>query len=551
MPKSNDIDNHAKEAVWTSKKKRFSTVWIVPVVALLIGATLIFKAISEKGPEIRIIFKSAAGIQAGKSVVKYKDIEVGKVTDVKFSDDLKSVIVTAELKKYMSAYLNSKTQFWVVHARLSADAVEGLDTLLSGAYIGMEPHSGSDKVKEFTGLKEPPLISNREKGKHFILEADDKGSIQAGSPIYYKKIKVGLVTSYKLDKDNNRVLLNIFIKAPYDKLVTTTTRFWDTSGIYASIGAEGVEIRTESLTAILSGGIAFGNFEEFQKGKTAPQNKHFILFRSIKEAKAINYKRKLYFWVYFQHSIRGLKIGAPVEFRGVKIGEVVNFMLIGNADSAEFEIPILIRIEPERFTIIGETKSKDDSVNPKVFAKLVEKGLRAQLQSSSLITGDLLVNLDFYDNVPEAKLIKKNGLYVMPTVPAIIETLKSDIQTLLTRLSKIPFEQIGEDISDSVKLIKTETIPSINSAIESVDSLLKESNNTVSGFNKSTLPKLNKTLKETAKALNSLRRNYLDKDSQANKRLIQLLEEATRATRSIKNLTDYLERHPESLIRGK
>jgi len=503
MPQYTDekMETQVREAVWIQKKKHFSTVWIIPIVALVIGLGLIWQNISQKGPTIQITFKSAEGIQADKSVIKYKDIKVGEVREIRFSNDLKSVIVTAELNKEMRPYLTEKTRFWIVHARLTADSVEGLDTLLSGAYIGMDPGREGKEIRKFRGLEEPPVLTEHLKGKTFVLEAENRGSLQIGSPVYYKKIKAGKVTSYRLTPNGNRVLIDVFVEEPFSRLVNTKTRFWNASGIDAEISPNGVEIRTESITSILSGGVAFDNFSVFGRGKPVKEKYHFILYKNIKKAQKITYKRELYFWVYFNESIRGLKIGAPIEYRGVKIGEVVNFYLTGDAETSEFQIPILFKIEPERFSVIGKPNlSEKDGVDAEILKKLVQRGFRAQLQNSNLLTGELLINLDFYPKAPPADLVKKNGLYVFPSVPATIESLKTNIQSILQSLAGVPFKKIGE---------------------------------------------------ETREILEAARKNYIDTNAELHRKMLKLLDELTRTSRSIRNLTDYLERHPESIIRGK
>ena len=525
-----------EEAVWEEPGKRISVVWIVPIVALVIGAWLFYQNLSEKGPEIEITFKTAEGVEPGKTVIKYKDIVVGKVTDVSFGKDLETVKITAELKKSMAPYLSDKTQFWIMKARLSLNEVQGLDTLLSGVYIVMNPQKGKGRVREFEGLNKIPVVTADEKGHTFTLKANDIGSLEAGSPIYYKKLRAGSVDSYKLDKDGKSVSIKIFIKSPFDSLVFDTTRFWNASGITADINAEGIEVHTESLTSILAGGLAFDNFPRMGVGKPAPQNYEFVLYEGIKQAKKIQYKRELYFWVYFEHSIRGLKVGAPVEFHGVPIGEVVNYSLVGNAKTAEFKIPILIKIEPERFMVVGQENNNSRGVNVAVLTKLFDKGFRAQLQSGNLLTGELFVDLDFHKGVPEHNPKKENGYYVLPTVPATIESFKTDIKTVLDRIAAIPFEKIGKEMELILSDIRQGTIPALNDTLKSTDVMMKGAG---------------KTMKELDTTIGAARENYLDANARFNKKLIKLLDELSRTSRSVKNLTDYLERHPESLIRGK
>ena len=519
-----------KEAVWQEKKRGISTIWIVPIVALVIGGWLFYQSISQKGPTIDIIFKNATGIQADKTVIKYKDVEIGKVKEVNFGDELKTVRVTAELKRNMTPFLTEKTRFWVVQAKLGVGGVQGLDTLLSGVYIVMDPQKGEEKIRTFQGLDQIPVISAGDKGLTFMLEAENIGSLSVGSPIYYKRLKAGSIASYKLAPDGKNILIEVFIQSHFAKLINSKTRFYNVSGINVSMGADGMDLQTESLVSMLMGGLEFDNFNELGPGKPVSKDSRFTLFESKKKAKQVQYKRELYFWVYFNESIRGLSIGAPVEFRGMKIGEVVNFSLIGDADTAEFKIPILLKIEPERFTIIGNDTAKNtNQVNIPVFEKLIEKGFRAQLQTGNLITGELLIDLDLYPDAPKVAPEQKHGYYIIPSIPATLASLKNNLQSILDRIAKIPFEDIGNELNGTLKEFHGSTLPKVNTAINSLDHLVKE----------------------TDKMMNAARKNYLDSNADINKKMLKLLDEATKTTKSIKNLTDYLERHPESLIKGK
>ncbi len=529
-------EEYVKQAIWSSKHSRISPIWIVPIIALIIAGILIYKSQTEKGPIVHIFFKSAEGIQAKKSLIKYKDIAIGKVTDIKFAKDLKSVEIIAELKKEMKDYLSKNTRFWIVHAHLSTDSVEGLDTLLSGAYIEMDPHIGKEELHHFKGLENPPVIQNKSDGRIFILEAKDKGSLQNGSPIYYKKLKAGKVISTHLSADKRRVLIDIFIQKPFSELITDTTRFWNASGIDANIGPDGVEIRTASLTSIISGGISFDNFERFGHGSSVKDKHHFILFKNIKEAKKVHYQHELYFWVYFQESVRGLQEGAPVDFRGVKVGEVVSFFLIGDAKSTEFRIPILIKIEPERFTIQGNNEKRSD-VDEAIFKRLITKGLRAQLQSSNLLTGTLFINLDFFPDSKKIEVKKENGLYVFPSVPGMVTMFKENFQVLLKKVASLPLNQISKNINLILEKLDKETLPQITKSTNQINTQL--------------LPSFTHLIKNTDTTLEDMRKNYLNSNAEIHRQMIQLLNEIKDTSRSIRQLTNYLNRHPESLIRGR
>ncbi len=416
-----------------------------------------------------------------------------------------------------------------MQAKVGMGEIEGLDTLLSGVYIVMDPKKGKVKVRNFKGLDEIPVVTSGEDGRTFMLKADSIGSLDVGSPIYYKKLKAGSVASYTLDKDGKKVDIEVFIKKPFEALVNSQTRFFNASGMTADISADGIEVRMESVVSLLMGGLAFENFPAHGRGEAVKNGHVFWLYDNYKEAKKLEYKRVLYFWVYFNDSIRGLSVGAPVEFRGVKIGEVVSYSLVGNSETAEFKIPILIKIEPERFTMVKRNKTQSDQVDVLVFNKLLQKGFRAQLKSSSLLTGELFIDFDFYKDLPYHELPKEYGYYVIPTVPTELQSLKNNAQQILQRIANIPFEQIGNETAGLLQDLRKETIPQVNRSVASLDRLVKD----------------------TSQMMNAARKNYMDSTAEINKKLLKLLDEMTRTTKSIKHLTDYLERHPESLIKGK
>jgi len=321
----------------------------------------------------------------------------------------------------------------------------------------------------------------------------------------------------------------VFVKKPFDALINSQTRFFNASGITANIGAEGVEVRMESIVSLLMGGLAFDNFPAHGRGEPVESGYQFWLYSDYKEASKLEYKRVLFFWVYFSESIRGLSIGAPVEFHGVKIGEVISYSLVGNSETAEFKIPILIKVEPERFNIINGKYPQGDQVNVPVFTRLLKKGMRAQLKSGNLLTGELYIDFDFYKDLPYHEPPKEYGYYVIPSVPAELASLKSNAQTIMQRIANIPFEEIGNEASALIRDLRGKTIPQVNRSVESLERLIKD----------------------TDKMMNAARANYVDSTAEINRKLLKLLDEMARTTRSVKHLTDYLERHPESLIKGK
>ena len=309
-------------AVHTSKR-HFSIVWLVPLVAVIIGGWLIFKAISEKGPTIHITFESAEGLEAGKTKIKYKDVVLGQVSTIELSDDLSFVVVTAEMATQAEKFISENTRFWVVRARVGATGVSGLGTLFSGAYIGLDPGKPGTIASTFKGMEVPPVVTTDLPGHHFVLQAPRRGSLEIGSPVYYRQIQVGQIVAYNLAQDGHSVAFEAFINAPYEKYVYPQTRFWNASGIDVSLNAEGFQVNTESLVSIVVGGIAFGMPPKVTPGEPAENRAIFTLYPNVETALQETFVEKHHWTVFFNESVRGLSPGAPVEMYGVQIGQVL------------------------------------------------------------------------------------------------------------------------------------------------------------------------------------------------------------------------------------
>ena len=262
---NNHVESAAIPQAVLKTKKSFSIVWLVPLVAVLIGGWLVYKAVTEKGPEITISFKSAEGLEAGKTKIKYKDVEIGQVDTIAIGKDLSHVIVSAELGKGAAPYLTDKTRFWVVRARVSSGAVSGLGTLLGGAYIAIDPREDGKSAREFVGLENQPIISTNEPGRQFKLKAQELGSLQQGTVVYYRQIPVGKVENFTLAENGQDIDIQIFIHEPYHQYVRKNTRFWDASGFDVTLGADGLKVNTQSVLSIMSGGLAFDNLLGLEK----------------------------------------------------------------------------------------------------------------------------------------------------------------------------------------------------------------------------------------------------------------------------------------------
>lgn len=507
----------------------FSIVWIIPIVAALIGGWLAYKAISEKGPTVTITFKSAEGLEAGKTKIKYKDVEIGEVTEITISDDLSHVVLTAELQPDTRPYLRKGTRFWVVKARVAAGQVSGIGTLFSGAYIAMDPHTEGKKERAFTGLEVPPVVTMHDPGREFVLRASSLGSHDIGTPVYFRQIKAGQVIGHDLEEDGSGVDIRIFIYEPYDKFVRENTRFWSASGIDMTLDAEGIKIDTESFVSMVLGGIAFETPESLESGELASANQTFKLYASRKASEQQEYAEKQHYLMYFAGSVRGLKPDAPVEFRGIKIGEVIDLKLQYDTDKAEFKIPVLVEIEPERVELLGEGPGRgiDDLI--------VAKGLRAQLQMGNLLTGSLSIELDFHPAAPPAQMVHGGRYPEFPTLPTPLERVTASLMEVLTKLESVPFDQIGSNLNASLQ--------ALNETLAETEKLAKVMDDSIAPAAASVLIQTEKTMAEVERTLSG--------DSPLTSELRRALQELSEAARSFRIMADYLERHPDALIKGK
>jgi paraquat-inducible protein B len=517
QPEQRPADAAIPEAI-VSRRSGISVVWLIPLIAALIGGWLAWKAFSEQGPTITIRFMSAEGLEAGKTKIRYKDVEVGQVENIKLSEDLSHVIVTANLVKGAGDYLTENTRFWVVRASVRAGQVSGLGTLLSGAYIGIDPVTEGRSVRHFEGLDTAPVVTTDQPGRHFLLRADRRGSLDVGAPLYYRQIQVGEVVAYDIGEDAESIDFKVFVHAPYDQKVRENTQFWNASGLDVSLTAQGVRVETESLTSILIGGLAFGSPENESTAPVAQEGQVFHLYENHEAARAKKFAEKRRFLLYFDGSVRGLSPGAPVEFRGIQIGEVVDVKLQLNVTTEVFQIPVVIDIEPERVAPTGQFPpewaqlDRNERQN-RFFDQLVARGMRAQLKTGSLITGQLFVDMGMHDKVKTAAIDYSGPYPVLPTVPTSLEEITSRVADILDKLEQFPIDKLGKNMD-------------------------------------ATLAGLQQTISQTERTLAALEKT-VSTDSPLQQEMQQTLEELSSAARSLRLLADYLERNPEAILRGK
>jgi paraquat-inducible protein B len=553
MNEGNSEMKHAEQApeAQVQTKRSFSIIWVVPIIALLIGGWLTFKAMSEKGPVITITFETADGLVAGKTQIKFKDVEIGKVTKIDLSDDISGVIVTVEMANGSQQYLTDKTQFWVVRARVVAGEISGLGTLLSGAYIGCKPSTEGKKQEHYKGLEKAPILTSDLPGRHFVLKSNTLGSLDLGIPIYYRGIKVGQVVDYDFDESVEAVLVKVFIEDPFHKKVRDNTSFWNASGVDFTMDSSGIKMNTQSLISIMFGGVAFDLREHEQPGEQAEDNQEFLLYEDQGASNEVTYDIREYYLMYFDQSVRGLSPGAPVEILGIKVGEVVKVELQFDMNTLDFSIPVLVYLEPERLNTLvteegevvrGEEKTKELEENDedrkkdmKQAREMIARGFRAQLKTGNLLTGQLFIDLGNYPDAQPAELKMENDYAVFPTVPMPFERIVNRVDNILKKVEQVPFDKIGKELQ---------------AAVESLTKTLDEIKDMSGNINKETIPKVNAALDSLQEAMAGID-STLGPDSALNYNAQQVTSELSLAIRSIRSLLEYMERDPQALILGK
>lgn len=527
----NDTSQHANlPAAVAAPRARgpLALVWLVPIVALLIGGWLAVKTILERGPTITVVFNQAEGLEAGKTRVKYKNVDVGLVSRIDLSADLKQVIVTAEMRKDFAPHLVADTTFWVTRARVSGGNVQALGTLISGAYIGVDVGKSSQPQRRFVGLDTPPVIQIDSPGREFTLRGEDLGSLEVGSPILFRRLQVGQIKSHSLAEDGGSILFTLFVHAPYDRFVTTNTRFWNASGIDLSLDASGVRLNTQSLASIITGGIAFEDPAPQAAWPAAAAAHEFQLF-TTRQAALKNPESKIFrLAMAFDESVRGLQPGAPVDFRGIEVGEVIDLHARIDPVSRKTIIMVDVNLYPERMRALTRGKHKPETNSPRELDLLVEKGLRARLQTGNLLTGQLYVALDFVPEAPRARVDWSSKTPVLPTVPSSLQSLQQTLASIAGKVDRLPFDRIGSNLE--------QTLASANDLILRLD--------------RSLAPEAASTLAEARKTLQTLDK-LLAADAPLQHDTRSAMREVAKAAQAFRVLADYLERHPEALLRGK
>jgi len=501
---------------FSRRRTPFSVVWIIPIVAAAIGVWVAVTRILSQGPEITITFASAEGLEAGKTKISYKGVDVGTISKIRLSEDHMRVIANAQMAPTTEDFLTDDTRFWVVRPRISGATISGLGTLISGSYIGMEIGNSKQSKREFIALETPPVVSEGVPGRFFVLKTSSLGSLDIGTPLFFRHLQVGQIASYRLDKSGRNFTIRVFVKAPYDQYVNPNTRFWQASGIDVQLSASGLTVRTESLLSILIGGVAFETPVDSEVLSPADAEAVFTLYASRAEAYEPPPKHPQTYQVIFKESVRGLLPGAPVELRGIKIGQVTDVRAQIDFRTAQFSVPVTIELDPQRLgvQVIGQAPPAElEAARRRLIDSLVAHGVRGQLRTGNLLTGAALVAFDFFPGAKPVSVDWSQQPVQLPTIPGDLQTTERKVEDIVDKVNQMPFTEIGNELKNALGQLNL-TLVSARGTLNTADSMISP-------------------------------------DSAQGQELSNTLMEINRMARSLRVLADYLEQHPEALIRGK
>ncbi|PKG99031.1 intermembrane transport protein PqiB [Paraglaciecola sp. MB-3u-78] len=515
-----------------------SKIWLVPIVALFIGIWMVYYQWSNQGPLITIQFKTATGLEAGKTKIKTRDVDIGLVKNIELTDDLSGVLVTVRMGKNVAAILHSDNQFWIVSPNVSLSGVSGLGTILSGPHINMVPGVEKQKSETFVALEAPPVTPKGTPGLHVTLNSESEFAYKKGDPVVYKGIKVGEFEDIFFNFEERVVYYNTFIEAPYHTLITTNTKFWDISGVQMELGASGVKVSTGSLETLLTNGVTFGIPEGMPKGEEVKDRSFFDIHPTHSSASGERYKLSVKYVIWVKDTVRGLQVGAPVEYRGLVIGKVISINSLENNQDGlleqGYDIPVVISIQP------GRVQQPDNNIGLTFIRKQtslwIEKGLRATLKTGNLLTGALFVDLQHYPDAPPFASQHIHGYEVIPTMTGEFSEITAKVTAILDSINEMKLNVISENTNNMLLQI-AQAAQSLQSTANTADGLIssmREEN-------------LSATLVDTLQNLSRLTKDY-SADSETSDELNKTMQTLQSTLQQFQPLLLQLNNTPNSLI---
>jgi len=565
MKNNRDELDDVPTAIVSGETRKWSVIWLIPIVALVVGILFVYHDYQSKGPLISIVFESAEGIQPGQTWLKYRDVSVGQVKTVEFTQDLSRVSVKVQLTKNIASQVTKNTRFWVVRPRIALTGTSGISTLFSGVYLTMDPGGEHELEDEFVGLEEPPLLFSHSVGTSYKLRTPQLGSLSISAPVYYRQIQVGEVLRYGLSDDQSFVEVDIFVEAPHDQLVRQNTRFWNVSGLGIELGGDGMKVDMASLASLVAGGVAFETSDSLVNNQLAFPGKSFTLYDDRKESIKRPISITVPYVLHFEDSVRGLSVGAAVEFRGIRIGTVADISMQHDMVNGQIHIPVLVQLEPER--LLASTDQQQIVVGDyklhvqRLMDKLIANGMRGRLQTGNLLTGQLIVGFDMIPNTPAATIDYQGDYPALPTVPGALTSLTQSLTSIMEKLEDLPLAKMAHHLEQTLAGVDAlvnstelkQTIGDLAATMHSTRQLMTSLDAKASPL-LSSLKQLSedtgKMVKQADKTLQGLE-GMVAEEGVIGTQLTRMLQEISTAARSIGSLTEYLERHPEALLQGK
>lgn len=523
----------------TSRQTRLSPIWVVPIVAIAIGLWLVYDNYTSRGTEVTLTMDNAEGIEAGNTLIRSRNVEIGRVQSVRLSDDLSHAVLTARIQPEVEDMLREDSRFWVVKPRIGREGISGLGTVLSGAYIQLEPGTEEAPRREFPVSDIPPVAPAGQAGLRLSLTSQLGNSLRVGDPVSYQGYTVGRIEENSFEPESRTMQHQVFIEEPYTDLVTDSTRFWTSSGIDFRLGADGVRVNVESIEALLGGGVTFGVPEDLPMGQPVEANTRFTLYADEDAAREGTFNRYLEYVLLVDETVRGLSKSAPVEFRGVRMGTVAavpwNFTAPQPDSRARFAIPVLIRIEPQRLGIENSDINLDEWEAR--FERMFGLGLRASLKSGSLLTGALFVDLNFQRDLADEYVAERfSERTVFPTVAGGFAQIQAQVTDLLEKLNGLEVEPLLTGLDRNLQASES-VLNEVREVSASINQLLNDPETRAIGGN------LNGTLEELRSTLQGL-----SPSSPAYQELTTAIERLDRLMRDLQPLTRTLNDNPRALL---
>lgn len=510
------------------RRRRFNSIWLIPLVALVVAGWMLYQNWASQGPVIEIVAANAEGLEVGRTKVKARNVDVGEVTNIRLSHDYNKAIISVTLRSGTRDMLHEDAKFWVIKPRVGREGVSGLGTLLSGAYIDMEPGTKGAITTHFDMLSQPPLSTSQDEGIRIRLSSQNIAKMSVGTPVHFRGYDVGYIENVDFDVKSRDITYRLFIHAPYDALVTSAVQFWVTPGLSVKSSARGVEFRMDSLETLMNGGISFGQTKTDDAGTPVPDFAHFKLFSSRDEAVNNRYDQFIHYVFLFNGNISGLEVGAPIEYRGIRIGTVEQVPLHGMSfdqwgGRENPAIPVLARIEPQRLSSDFDTQQLSMKIWEDKIDRSIRNGLRASLSTSNFLTGAKVINMDFVAEPKKSMRMKTMGGYpTFPTISSGFDEMQQKATQVLDHLAAIPFDQLAAQLDETMKSVN-QTSNNINEYVtktetqqlpDQVQQSIDEFNHTLQSYQQdgvvgqqvqSNLEKLQQTLNDLQPFIHQLR----------------------------------------------